>query len=182
MKYELRISFGSLVNEPLWYGKIFILYIYTKRTASLRHDGYQCIWYNIMGRSQWMYKNLTAKAAHEYYTTYIPRYWFGWVKITYPVLFAGCRVKSFPGGLYVGGAALEVFGPHRGVNLNRHRRRRWLALQTSVVQRSDAVSCWIFGGSDVDLQAAHRSAFRVTATKLFCGNRAPHVYNQNARC
>jgi len=110
----------------------------------------------------------------------IPRYWFGWVKFTYPVLFAGCRVKPFPGGRYVGGgAALEVFGPNRGINLNRRRRR--LALQASVVQRSDAVSSRIFGGSDVCVQTAQRSAFRVAATKLFSGNRAPRVYNRNER-
>lgn len=104
-----------------------------------------------------------------------------WEKLTHSVLFAGCRVKPFPGGRYVWDAALQVFGPDRGVDLNRNRnrRRRWLALQAPVVQRSHTVSGRILGGPHVHLQAAQRSAFRVAATKLFCGNRAPSVCNRN---
>lgn len=146
---------------------------------------YQCIWYIMISWSTIKRSmGITNRQQKPHTSTRllcIPRYCLGWVKFTYPVLFAGCRVKPFPGGRYVGGAALEVFGPNRGVNLNRHRQWRWLVLQASVVQWSNAVSCWIFGGSDVGLQTAQRSAFRVAATKLFYGNRAPRVYNRNAR-
>lgn len=84
--------------------------------------------------------------------------------IAHPVLFTRRSVKSLP-RRYVG--ALQVFGTGRGFG-HRHAR---LVLQTSVMQRSDAVPGRVFRGSDVHFQTAQRVPFRVAATEFLCGNR-----------